>query len=570
MRKIYILLFLVVILSFVLRFYELGEVPKGFTMDEASIGYDAYSILKTGRDQWGNFLPLVFKSLGDNKNPVYIYLTTIPVAIFGLNEFATRFIASISSVFLTFVVFFLVREVLRTEEKEQKNSQVTTIALLSALLFAISPWAIFLGRIAAEATLGTLFFATGLLFFLKGLRKKEKLTVATSLTMFILSTISYHSQKLFVPTMVLALLFIYRKVFFSSLRSKIAALSFLFLVSLSLISSFLSQNNRLSQITYIRNIGIENSVNEQRGQCLKSIPTAICKFAFNKPTAISIDILKNYLNHYSLSNLFTEGVPGNGYSMEGYGLMYIMALPFFLIGIFWLLIKRKRNHQLLLSWLLLYPLPSALAGGDNPARMLVFLPLPQIVAAAGMVELLTYIEKMKKTLFLTTTATIFFFSVSLTKYLINYFYVYPAFSSRVFQYGYEPLVRYLATKENSYEKIIISRRYDDSKQYMFLLFYDKVNPVVFQTSKEATFKTKNDGWIWVERVGKYYFQETIPVKESIPPKSLLVGTPNEFPSDLEPIHKIDDLKGDSIFYFVESDSLNNYYKQNKTNDRKTI
>src|SRR6202046_3437384 len=44
-----------------LRVARLSSVPLGLAQDEAVDGYDAYSILKTGRDHHGNFMPIVMQ-----------------------------------------------------------------------------------------------------------------------------------------------------------------------------------------------------------------------------------------------------------------------------------------------------------------------------------------------------------------------------------------------------------------------------------------------------------------------------------------------------------------------------
>ena len=88
--KLLILLGIFVI-AFILRFYKLGDVPNGLYQDETSIGYNAYSIMTTGKDEYGKIFPLYFKSFGDYKLPIYIYSAIIPIKLFGLNAFAVRF-----------------------------------------------------------------------------------------------------------------------------------------------------------------------------------------------------------------------------------------------------------------------------------------------------------------------------------------------------------------------------------------------------------------------------------------------------------------------------------------------
>src|SRR5260221_9154250 len=84
-------LLLIVGLAFTLRFYNVSDNPPALSWDEVSIGYNAYSILKTGKDEHGRFLPLdTFIAYGDYKPPLAIYLTVPFVAVFGLNELSVR------------------------------------------------------------------------------------------------------------------------------------------------------------------------------------------------------------------------------------------------------------------------------------------------------------------------------------------------------------------------------------------------------------------------------------------------------------------------------------------------
>src|SRR5690349_16082688 len=87
---ILILLLLITFLGGFLRLYKNTINPPGLNGDEISMAYDAYSILKTGKDQYGKFLPLTFRSVDDYKNPVPVYLMVLPIKIFGLNDFSVR------------------------------------------------------------------------------------------------------------------------------------------------------------------------------------------------------------------------------------------------------------------------------------------------------------------------------------------------------------------------------------------------------------------------------------------------------------------------------------------------
>src|SRR5262245_24665404 len=90
-NKTILILSAIILLATVLRFYQIQTNPPGLFWDETAYGYDAYSLLKTGSDHHGRFLPLFFESFGDWKLPVFFYLLVPSVALFSLSEFAIRF-----------------------------------------------------------------------------------------------------------------------------------------------------------------------------------------------------------------------------------------------------------------------------------------------------------------------------------------------------------------------------------------------------------------------------------------------------------------------------------------------
>src|SRR3990172_13096951 len=84
-------LFFLILLAFGLRFVLLAYNPPSLNWDEVSHGYNSYSILKTGMDEWGKSFPITnFRAYGDYPLPLNLYLTIPFIAIFGLTEFALR------------------------------------------------------------------------------------------------------------------------------------------------------------------------------------------------------------------------------------------------------------------------------------------------------------------------------------------------------------------------------------------------------------------------------------------------------------------------------------------------
>src|SRR3972149_10970141 len=107
-----LLLFSITILAAILRFYQLGSNPPSLTWDEVAWGYNAYSLSVDAKDEFGKFLPITYlESFGDFKPPVYAYLSVLPVKIFGLNEFSTRFASALLGVLTVFLTLLLVRRI---------------------------------------------------------------------------------------------------------------------------------------------------------------------------------------------------------------------------------------------------------------------------------------------------------------------------------------------------------------------------------------------------------------------------------------------------------------------------
>src|SRR3989344_4727435 len=172
----------ILLLAAFLRFYKLGQVPSGFVNDEAAFGYNAYSILKTGRDEFGQFLPVIFHSFGEGKLPGYIYLTIPSVLIFCLNEFAVRLPSALFGTLTVWLIYELVK----------KTGKDITWALLAALVLATLPWHIHFSRAAFEANVALFFVTLGTWLWFK---KRRSLSLAS----FIVSLFTYNAARLFVP-----------------------------------------------------------------------------------------------------------------------------------------------------------------------------------------------------------------------------------------------------------------------------------------------------------------------------------------------------------------------------------
>ncbi|HEX7041663.1 MAG TPA: glycosyltransferase family 39 protein, partial [Patescibacteria group bacterium] len=191
----YILLFSTIFfVGAFLRFYLLGSVPNGFYQDESAIGYNAYSILKTGKDEWGKVFPLYFESFGDYKLPVYIYSTIPSIMIFGMNEFAVRFPSALFGTLTVALMFFLTK-------KLTKN---VFLSFLAMGFFAFNPWSLHYNRATFEVSISLFLFVAGTLLLLESTLSKYKGLFLIGTLCFVLSIYSYNLTRLLSPLLYLS------------------------------------------------------------------------------------------------------------------------------------------------------------------------------------------------------------------------------------------------------------------------------------------------------------------------------------------------------------------------------
>ena len=564
LNKNFIVLFFIILVAFALRFYQLGEVPAGLTNDEANTGYDTYSLLLTGKDQWGTFLPFNnFKGFGDYPPPVYRYLSLVPIYLFGLSQFSVRFISALAGVMSTLMLFFVARKLFDNKT-----------AIFSGSLFAIMPWAIGLSRVALESNLAILFILIAIWFGFNNPQKYKIRNLLISVIFLGLSIYTYSAYVLFVPL-----------VFFISIlenfyKSKISLKKIwlpLLIFLIIILPSFINKNSasvRFSQIGILNNVnsvGLINTLNDQRGQCLKTFPTLVCKIAGNKQVLFTGTFVKNYLAHYSPNLFYINGTATQYSILPQRGLDYLISSLFLIFGLYFLFAKpaNKKNSFILLSLFLLSALPDSLTGDGNYSRSSVIQPFIAILGGLGLVFATSLVKKIKyksiNYLIYLIIFLVFLFSVS--SFLVVYFTYFKNNYSINSQYGYEELMTKVAKEKQNYQRIYISKHLNDTKQYAYFLFYNKYDPLKYQSKEDVLFSTEANGWMSVDKIENIYFVQNPPVitEESklAKEKILIISTPVDFPDEVKPVFLIKDRLGDVLFKAINLSDLLEYNKEHQ-------
>lgn len=541
----YILVVLVVILAFVLRFYKVNEIPPSLNWDEASIAYNAYSVLQTGRDEWGQFLPVHFRSYGEYKLPLQIYASIPAIAVFGLSEFGVRITPVFYGTLTVLFLYFLAKELTKNK----------WIGLLSSFLLAISPWHIQLTRASFESSFSVLWVLLGIWFFVKGFKNSKWWILAT--IPFAISIYTYNSARTIIPLLVLTLLIIYRKDIWREKKNAIISAIVFVLLLLPLapfvLKGGLSARFRLVSITDDK--GLIPRIEDRRNH--STLPEPLKRLIHNRYTYVSYYFAGNYLAHFSPSFLFIKGAGHVQHNVQGVGELYAIQAPFLLIGLWFFLKKKYPFRGLVLSWLLLTFVPVALTMDSipNALRTVISAPLYQIFTAVGFLATLTFVKnKYLKRLLISVVILLLFWGVSV--FLRQLFIVYPNKYSREWQYGYKQVVNYMISVQDKYDLIVFTRFYGEP--HMFTLFYSKYDPAKYQTDPNLVRFEQND-WVWVTNFDKYYFpnisdEETSYgqlVKRFKGKKVLFIGKALDFPKEAKIIYRVNFKNGEPAFLVTE-------------------
>lgn len=530
------LLLIIVIVAALARLLFLGQFPNGFTGDEVQQGYSAYSILQTGKDEWGQFLPLFPRGFGDYKPPLYTYLTVPSVAVFGLTPEAVRLPAALVGILSVVVIFYLTRELI--SEK---------VAIWSSFLLAINPWSIQLSRTAFEGGSGVLTFPLGLLFFLKGGRGYLLSAIFWGLTLY-----AYHSWRVFLVLFIIALIFLNRKVF-----AKVINKGNLLVIVVSLIFILPLLLNSRSILARSSDVGITSNKQimgyfENKGT--SPLPSVVDKIFENKFLYVKNIFVENYLSYFSPQFFFTGGRSDGSYlNFPGFELVYLVEILFFVFA--FRKIKESKNKEIIFLWFFLAPIPASLASGTMSAgRTPNFLPLVSIISAIGMVEFINWLKLKKVSERLISATLCLILGMSFVSFLYFYFIKLPQHPPNNLRVGYDLVFKRILEVENQYQNVVISKAFTEPQ--IFIGFYGKMNPTEYQSASQDWLRYEKSGKTYIDQMeswnlGKYLFEDlNWPLKDSNRKHSLIVGSATDFPKDEESILDVTNQKGQVIYRLI--------------------
>lgn len=529
-KKLLVGLGIVLVVFSALWWFRSSVTPPCLNADEVAYAYNAYSIMKTGHDEHGNFLPLRLVSFNDFKMPMYSYVLIPFFWIFGTADEVIRLPNYLISVSMLVGLFLLARRLTRS---------IVTSTVVGVIL-ASSPWFLFLSRQAHESLLVMLFAVWGIYFADRYRSSYHAKDAFASFLCGVLAAFSYHTGRLVVLSIagyISYLTFVRYRTKGVSGRVFTLWLSGMALVGLFLLSiDGIYGAARVQSLFLTSSIGFSLKINA----LIQSFPVRVI---FNKLTVGLYEFLNHYVNHFSFP-FFNGSLEDN--VRFGYPDIHALSFAFFVMALVGIVIRLQKKPQttdiFLCIFLFTAPLLSAMTW-TQPSFGRSHLMLLPLVYFSG-VGLVWSVERLKKH-YVGWIILIGLTGIVLLEYIFGYsvmYWVYPkqAHVIRSWQCGYKELLTTYGDDMSQKKSVYMTARH--GQPYIYYLWHLKYDPATYQ--KNASYTDADEyGFSQVESFDKYNFSLSASKDD---PDSLYIGYPDEM-SDVVSQSKEIKLGTESIF-----------------------
>lgn len=460
-----ILVCIILLLGFLVRLIGITDYPNGLNCDEASIGYEAYSLLNYGIDRNGNSWPVFLEAWGSGQNALYMYIIMPFIKILGLTKLAVRLPMAIIGCISLVVIYKLL--------KKTKNQKLTIIGLA---FFAICPWHIMKSRYGLESNVFPDLCLWGAYFYIISLENKKISQMYLGSVLFGLCAYAYGTSYYFLPVFLIGLfsiLVIKKKI---QIKQALISLGIVFIISLPIILMLIINSFNLEQITIWKITIPRLASNRYETLTLLSSDNVIAQLIDNFIESMKILILQN--DKY------------NANALENYGIIYVFSLPITIIGLI-NCIRKKENINLVFNVWFIAALMLTFICKPNINRMnILYIPLIYYTAI-GIYEIATTVKWTQYVLALIYLGSFIGFQIK--------YYQTDFTETYTFYDGIENIIKYTDTIDA--EKIYF--QYAFKEPYIYILFYNKENTKEFVTT--VKYKSEDKGFDSVTSFNNYIF-----------------------------------------------------------------
>lgn len=465
------------LLGILFRFYDLSILPSGLHVDEVKVGWNAYSLFKTGRDDWWHAFPLHYDTFGDQRPTGLFYASVPSLALNGLTVFAIRFTPALFGSLAVIAIFYITKKLTGSNK----------VAICTSLMLAISPWHITLSRATSEGIVATTLILFAWLYQLKNIESGSRSHFLTSATLYAVSYFFYHTSRLLIPAFIFATTAYY---FFNSVPKKINLASIFLFILASALTVILSLSpaarGRLSQVSIFADQGIRTELDRlpfEEGHNRVFLARAL----HNKVVIFSTRFFNEYTQYFSGKFFLTaEEAKPSRYQTATRGILLYVEFVLLVVGLVGL--AQKKFSYLPLLLLLLAPLPAAITTEDAPNlhRSLVMSPFISLIAGFGLYQLSRFSRKI-------LILTVFILAVDLFLFSHLYMVHNPARDSLTLprNVGAVELIVSVQKYSQKYSRIYLTNRPDHL--YPWYVFQTGQDPKIFNPQLSAK---KSQDWTY--------------------------------------------------------------------------
>ncbi len=511
---------LILLLGAVLRIPALEQSPPGLAPDEASNGYDAYSLWHTGRDQHGYFLPPVMRAMNDYRMPLFEYSAAPIVGLGGLSVMTARLTAAYWGILTVAAIYWLGREMFGRVP-----------AAGAAFFLAISPWHVPFSRLALEAITTPLASILVIAMVLRWTRLPRDRFLLGSAAAIGLSIYTYSVMPLFLIVMLPIFALLFRRVWISRWPKVTIAI----VIAILIASPWLYYLFRYTDAMLARHRQIAVFRPE------RPLPEAAQEAIYNLWLNLSPDFLFGKGDHDELQH------------PRGLGQLYPVQALFIPLGI-WYGIRQKHHRRNLLitgAWILAGTLPAALTQPNLPGSGHSLRALPavipwQLLTGLGIevVQRLAIRPALRSAILVSCAIWI---ALNAGVYYDYYFTRYPSDLSPRFESWMRETVETMHRLDNGYNTVYFTCH--SRWAYLYILFFTRYPPRLLQADLPVR---GEELFAHVSRIGRYHFVCDMEPLWATGEKGLFVVTGNELP-DVLPLASITGPEGQTLFKIIARD-----------------
>lgn len=464
MKRHAVLISLFLFLAVFLRFWQLGAIPSGLHSDEADMLYSAYSILRTGTTQYGEFNPLAIREhSGGTHPPLYTYALMPFLMVAGLFPYVSRIPSALFGSMAVWLTYAIARKL--------KFSRGAALAALA--LAAVNPWLLHMSRQGLLEAIALFTVMAGIWCLLKGMEKPRYILPAA--LAFGLSLFAYDAPKIFLPPFVLLTAVVFGKQLLPHKRDvliggAVLAVAFLLIAKTMLMDG---ETADFTMVSILDMSSITEQVNSER--YLTNAPLWLSGIFHNKLTVALDRVITSYVGPMSVNWLFVNGDGSLQRANTRIGQYFLFELPLLLLGIVAAWKKQRRAVVFLAVWFFTGALPAAVTGGNYTYRNVLMLPVPLLLSGNGLVALWRWLAGVRSPGQRILQALVpGIILVYVSSYLVTYFFDYPVYGSEGWsKQQNEALLD--AAEQAGTDALYLNGRWEN--QYAVLR---QVDPAVFQ------------------------------------------------------------------------------------------